>query len=58
MNIYAHVSKYYLPQTSKITILQPILQIKQLRLLFNPCKDIRDAFWNKQEHGINPVQLR
>lgn len=27
-------------------------------LLFNPCKDIRDAFWNKQEHGLNPVQLR
>ena len=41
----------------KITIFQPILKIKQLWLLFNPRKDIRDAFGNKQEHGIIPVQL-
>lgn len=35
-----------------------LLQIKQRRLLFNPCKDIRDAFQkNGQRHGINPVQV-
>lgn len=45
----------------KITTItfQSILQIKQLWLLFNQFTDIRDAFWNKQDHvGVNPVQLR